>query len=194
MSFLAEPPASPEVERLYDGDVAGDGYVMNLTRLWAHQPAAMQDLTTMLSRTAAEAGLTMRRRGILVTACASTLGDSYCSLAWGGKLAGEADPSVAVASLTGADPTDDPADRALADWARRVARDPSATTAADVQPLRDAGFDDHQVFAITLYVGLRLAFSTVNAALGAAPDRQVQEAAPAEVREAVTWGRPVATS
>jgi alkylhydroperoxidase family enzyme len=101
---------------------------------------------------------------------------------------------VAVASLTEGDPSDDPADRALAAWARRVADDPNRTTAADVQQLRDAGFDDHQVFAITLFVGLRLAFSTVNAALGATPDPEVLEAAPPEVREAVTWGRPVASA
>ncbi len=193
MSFLEEPPASPDVERLYDADTSGMGYVMNLTRLWGHQPAAMDDLQRMLDRAVSEGGLTFRQRGILVTACASTLGDSYCSLAWGGKLAGAADPGVAVASLTGDDPGDDPADRALAAWARRVAEDPSRTTAADVQQLSDAGFDDHQVFAITLFVGLRLAFSTVNAALGAAPDREVLEAAPPEVRETVTWGRPAAS-
>jgi alkylhydroperoxidase family enzyme len=194
VSFLAEPPPAPEVERLYDADRSGMGYVMNLTRLWGHQPEAKADLQRMLDRAVLESGLTFRQRGILVTACASTLGDSYCSLAWGGKLSGEADPSVAVASLTGGAPSDDPADRALAEWARRVVRDPNATTAADVQSLRDAGFDDHQVFAITLFVGLRLAFSTINAALGATPDPEVLDAAPAEVREAVTWGRPVAAT
>ena len=57
MSFLAEPPASPEVERLYDADTSGQGYVMNLTRLWAHQPAAMDDLQRMLDRAVVEGGL-----------------------------------------------------------------------------------------------------------------------------------------
>jgi len=33
-----------------------------------------------------KSGLTFRQCGILVTAAASAFGDSYCSLAWGGKL------------------------------------------------------------------------------------------------------------
>ena len=41
-----------------------------------------------------------------------------------------------------------------------------------------------------LFVALRLAFSTVNDALGAAPDRELTERAPAPVRAAVTFGRP----
>ena len=80
----------------------------------------------------------------------------------------------------------------MAAWARKVARDPNATTPADVQALRDAGLDDEQIFAITTFVALRLAFSTVNDALGAQPDAQLAQSLPPEVRDAVTWGRPIA--
>lgn len=79
----------------------------------------------------------------------------------------------------------------MAAWARKVARDPNATTPADIQALRDAGLDDQQIFAITTFVALRLAFSTVNDALGAQPDAQLAQSLSPEVREAVTWGRPV---
>ena len=95
----------------------------------------------------------------------------------------------AAAVLRGDDSGLDPVDRALAAWARKVARDPNGTTADDVQELRDAGFDDGQVFAVTAYVAIRLAFSTVNDALGAAADAELRAAAPAEVRDAVTYGR-----
>jgi alkylhydroperoxidase family enzyme len=84
----------------------------------------------------------------------------------------------------------DPAEQVLAHWARLVTRDPNATTFADVQTLRDAGFDDAQIVAITVFIALRLAFSTVNDALGARPDREVLDAAPTPVRDAVTFGRP----
>ena len=77
----------------------------------------------------------------------------------------------------------------MAAWARKVARDPNATTPADVQALRDAGLDDEQIFAITTFVALRLAFSTVNDALGAQPDAQLAQSLPPEVRDAVTSGR-----
>ena len=80
----------------------------------------------------------------------------------------------------------------MAAWARKVARDPNATTPADIQALRDAGFDDGQIFAITAFVALRLAFSTINDSLGAQPDEELAQSLPREVREAVTYGRPVA--
>ncbi len=138
-------------------------------------------------------GLTVRQRGILVTAAASTLGDSYCSLAWGGKLARASDPALAAGVLTGDDAGLTDQEKAIADWARRVAGDPNATTPADVQALRDCGLDDGQIFAITAFVALRLAFSTVNDSLGAQPDAELVRSLPGEVREAVTYGRPVAT-
>ena len=70
---------------------------------------------------------------------------------------------------------------------RRV--DPNGITAADLEPLRRAGFDDRQIFAITTFVALRLAFSTINDALGAQPDRQLVDDAPAVVREGISSGR-----
>jgi hypothetical protein len=72
-----------------------------------------------------------------------------------------------------------------------VARDPNATTAADVQILRGAGFSDVQIFAITVFVALRLAFSTVNDALGLPPDAALRRTVPADVLDAVTRGRPI---
>ena len=191
--FLTVPETTPEVRRLYDEDVEDLGYVMNVSRLWAQLPSAQESLFELLGQATKAGRLTLRQRGILVTACAATLGDSYCSLAWGKKLAGEADPEVAGAVLAGHDIPLDPQERALATWARRVTRDPNRTSPEDVAALRDAGFDDRQVFAITLFVALRLAFATVNDALGVLPDRELGETAPRPVRAAVTYGRPVGT-
>jgi uncharacterized peroxidase-related enzyme len=190
--FLRPPEVTGDVQRLYDGDVAGGGYVMNLSVLWAQLPQSMERLSQLLGLAAEAASLTFRQRGILVTACASTRGDSYCALAWGKKLADAAGVDVAQAVLGGDDAALDPIERALARWARDVASDPNGTRAADVQALRDAGFDDRQIFAVTLFVALRMAFSTVNDALGALPDHEFRASVPAAVRESVTYGRPVA--
>ena len=189
--FLTVPEPTPDVQGLHDEDVEDLGYVMNVSRLWAQLPSAQDALFELLGQATKAGRLTLRQRGILVTACAATLGDSYCSLAWGKKLAGEADPELAGAVLSGTDGPLDAQERALAAWARRVTRDPNQTTFEDVAALRDAGFDDRQVFAITLFVALRLAFATVNDALGVLPDRELGETAPAPVRDAVTYGRPV---
>ena len=189
MSFLDAAPGSPGAQRMYDGDVADRGYVMNLSTVWAHHPEAHEALVAMLGEVAQRGGLSMRERGILVSACASTLGDSYCSLAWGARLAQEAGADVAAGVLTGSDEGLTDAERALASWARSVTADPNAITADDVEALRAAGLDDARIFAVTAFVALRQAFSTVNDALGAVPDAQLRDDAPPAVREAVTWGR-----
>jgi uncharacterized peroxidase-related enzyme len=190
-TFLSEPDPTPDVEALYASDVADTGYVMNLSRVWAHHPPTQEALSAQLQAVTERAGLSFRDRGVLVAATASTYGDSYCALAWGNRLARASDGPTAAGVLTGDDAgLDGDRERALAAWARKVARDPHTTTADDVAALRSAGFDDAQVLAITTYVALRIAFSTVNAALGARPDAELRTDGDPEVAAAVTWGRP----
>jgi uncharacterized peroxidase-related enzyme len=190
--YLAEPEPTDDVRRSYRDDVDELGFVMNGTRLWAHQPQSQADLFALMGRVLRPLAPDARRRAVLVAACAAAHGDSYCALAWGDRLARATDPEVAAAVLRGDDRGLTPPERALARWARAVVRDPNGTTAADVQALRDAGFSDAEVFAATAFVALRLAFSTVNDALGVRPDAEIAARAPAAVREAVTFGRPVA--
>lgn len=191
-SFLG-PATSPEAEALADGDRAGLGYVMNVNRMWGHQAKIHDDLFAVVQQAVDAAELTLRDRGILITTMASTIGDSYCSLAWGGKLAGEADPGVAAAVLRGDDSGLDERERALAAWSRKVSADANATSPADLDDLRAAGYDDAQLLAITTFVALRAAFSTINDALGARPDAELVERLPAPVLDAVAYGRPPAT-
>lgn len=190
-TFLSEPQATPELESMYAGDVGDLGFVMNLSRVWGHAPQLKQALVHLVDEAVAVGGLTVRQRGVLITALASTLGDSYCSIAWGRRLAGEADPETAAGVLRGDDSGVTAAEQALAAWARQVAGDPNSTRLDDVQRLRDAGFDDRQILAITVFVAVRLAFSTVNDALGAAPDAGFRQLAPEEVLSAVDFGRPI---
>jgi uncharacterized peroxidase-related enzyme len=189
-SFLQEPPPSPQAQALYDEDLADDGYVSNVSRLWAHQPDTLDQLFALMSAALAPSGLGFRQRGVLVTAAASAFGDSYCSLAWGGKLSNASGAEVAAAVLTGSDAGLTDQEKAMAGWARKVARDPNATTAGDIQALRDSGLDDGQIFAITAFIALRLAFSAINDSLGAQPDGQLALSLPQPVRDAVTYGRP----
>ena len=192
IGFLRPAPESAAAERLFAHDREMFGFVMNLSRAWAHQPEVHDELFALFGRTAEAAGLTFRDRGVLISALASTMRDPHCSLAWGTRLAGAAGDDVAAAVLRGGDAGLEPAERALAAWARQLARDPNGTTAADVEALRDVGYDDGQIAALTMFVALRIAFATVNDALGARPDVELSGAAPDGVRTAVTFGRPVA--
>ncbi len=192
VGFLAEPETTPEAQQQFDADLAEVGYVMNVSRLWAHQPSQETGLFALLGQASAAAGLTFRQRGILVAASTSAIGDRYCSLSWGGKLAGEVGADVAASVLRGEDDLLDASDRALARWARQVATDAGATRPSDLDDLRSAGFDDSQILAITFFVTLRVAFASVNGALGVLPDHQLGERTPSEVLDAVTFGRPMA--
>ncbi len=143
--FLEQPPISGPVQELYDKDVADSGYVWNVSRLWAYQPDTVQRLFELMSQAFKPSGLEFRQRGILVTAAASSLGDSYCSLAWGGKLSGESGPAVAAGVLRGTDEGLTAEEKAMASWARKIVKDPNATTSEDLQELRDAGLTDRQI-------------------------------------------------
>jgi uncharacterized peroxidase-related enzyme len=189
--FLAAPTHTPEVQQLFDDDRKAVGYVTNVSRLWAYMPTTLEGLSDLMGQATQVGTLTLRQRAVLVTAAASALGDSYCSLAWGKKLAAETGAEVAAAVIRGADDDLDPPERALADWARAVATHPNATEVSDVQRLRDVGFDDGQIFAITTFIALRLAFSTVNDALGTGPDSQLAASTPSPLLSAVTFGRPL---
>ena len=170
------PSSDEHVERMYEADRSGQGYVAHLTRVWANSPEALDALSYVLKEATITAGLDTRTRALLVTACAATIGDSYCSLAFGSQLARDAGDDTATAVISGKDGALSPDERALVRWARRVASDPSATTEEEVDSLRALGYDDRQIFAITLFVALRLAFSTVNDALGATPDAELGRA------------------
>lgn len=190
--FLELPPDGAAAAALYAADAASDGYVMNLTRLWAWRPDVCNAFIDARKALLAASTLTARERAVVVCASVATLGDSYCALAWGRNLADAAGPQIAAAVLRG---DDDPGltarERSLAQWSRKVVRSPNATGEADVEGLRRAGLAEREIFEATALAAFRVAFSTVNDALGARPDRQLAQAAPAQVRSAVSFGRPV---
>jgi uncharacterized peroxidase-related enzyme len=188
-SFLSAPTHSSAIQRLFDEDLQGAGYVTNVSRLWAHLPLALNSLSDLMGETTRAASLSSTQRAVLVTAAASALGDSYCSMAWGKRLSEATTPEIAAAVIRGGVEGLDDADQALARWARLVTTSPNSISAEDVQSLRDVGFDDPQIFAITAFVALRLAFSTVNDALGSAPDSELRNTTPEPVRSAVGFGR-----
>jgi uncharacterized peroxidase-related enzyme len=190
-TFLGPPEETPHVRKLFDEDVEQMGFVMNGSRVWGHLPDHHDGLFALMDDAISSGTLTLRERGIIVTAAASARNDSYCALAWGKKLAQVAGADLAAGVLAGSDDGLSASEQALAAWARLVADDPNASTPADVDTLREMGYDDAQILAITLFIGLRVTFSTVNDALGVRPDHEMAERIPAEVQEAVTWGRPM---
>ena len=187
--FLTDPPADEQVERMYAADLEVQGYVANLTRVWAHSPEGLGVLSYALKLATELSGLDPIERNLVVTAAASALGDAYCSFAFGTKLAGSVGADITAAIVRGDDGRLTERGRLLASWSRQVADDPNGSTADQVRALREAGFDDRQIFGLTFFVALRVAFSTVNDALGATPDPALLSRAPAPLGDAITFGR-----
>ena len=192
--LISAPPETEATARVYQDSRASQGFVMNLTRGWAWRPDVFDGFAALRAKLTDPSTLSKRELAVLVCAAAGSLGDSYCSLAWGKKLADAADAASAAAVLQGkATPGLSAREQALARWARKVATAPNATTAADVAELHAAGLTDQEIAEATFFIAFRLAFAVVNDALGAQPDAQLAQAAPPEVAAAVSYGRPVAT-
>ena len=193
--FLAEPPLTPEVSEALQKEMESEGFVMNLSRLWAWRQdvddAFLKTRRTLLSGS----GLTQRESFVVICAMAGALRDSYCSIAVGTKLARLSSAAAAAAVLSGT-ATDGLTARelAIAEWARKVVRAPNATTERDVEALRDAGLSDREIFEATALTAFRLAFSTVNDALGARPDARLMANLPEELRSVIGYGRPPAAA
>jgi uncharacterized peroxidase-related enzyme len=191
--FLSAPPESEDTARTYGSSQEDAGFVMNYTRAWAWRTDVFEGFMTLRHQLTDGSALSKRELAVLVCATASELGDSYCALAWGKTLAQATDPSSAAAVLQGrTTPELSAREHALAGWARKVVSNPNATTAADVSGLRTVGLSDREIAEATLFIALRLAFSTVNDALGVNPDWQLAASVPPQVSEAVTFGRSVA--
>lgn len=188
--FLAVPEPSDATERIYKSSSDSQGFVMNLTKAWAWRPDVYEAFAALRTQLTSKSSLTKRDQAVIVCATAAQLGDSYCSLAWGKTLAAEASPALAAAVLAARETYElTGRDRALAAWARKVVADPNGTTESDVASLRAADFVDLEIFEITAFIAFRLAFSSVNDALGAAPDWELSNTVPSEVSDVVTYGR-----
>ena len=103
IGFLGVPETTSESQLAFDDDITEVGYVMNASRLWAYQPVTMTGLFNLLRQANSADSLSLRQRIILVAACTSAFGDSYCSLVWASKLATAGDAQSAAGILRGSD-------------------------------------------------------------------------------------------
>src|SRR3954447_12196030 len=193
--FLEDPPRDEAVNTIYRDIVEESGYLSNYAKAWAWRPDIWRAFTDARSMATRDIGLNRRELAVVIAAAVSGAADSYCSLAWGTTLSRETDEYVAAGVLSGQTPGElSHREVVLVNWARKVARDASSTSRTDIDELKAVGLSDREIFGISALVAFRMAFSSVNAAVGSRPDLQLSEAAPSEVRDAaVAFGRPVAS-
>jgi len=182
-------PAPGPLADLFAADRRTWGYLPNLATTFGARPdvyAAWRSLNGAI-----KSGMPARRYEVATLAAALELRSSYCSLAHGAILAAEHLGEEEVVALTaGVLDGLSPEDAAVVTLAALIVRDAPGVTAEDLVPLRAAGFDDDEIFAVILAVGARCFFSTVLDATGTPPDAEFENL-PARLRDALTVGRPL---
>jgi uncharacterized peroxidase-related enzyme len=192
---IPEEQASGALARLYEQERADDGYVWNTTQAFSHRPEVLAAWSEFLKTI--RANVELRRYELATLAAARRLRSSYCMLAHGSVLLDngllEPDELRAVATdhrTAGLDA----ADVAVMDLAEKVAGDATSITENDIDALRAVGLSDPEILDVVLAAAARCFMSKTIDALGAQPDREYEDRLDPSLREALTVGRPIATS
>ncbi len=192
MAFIDTISASwvtGEAFAMYDRQQKHYGYVPNYATVFCHRPEIMRRWAELLA--AIKRPMDRRRFELATFVAAHELKSTLCTLGHGKALLAFFSPDDVKAMARGEMPASlSAAEAALMRFARVVARNASAVTAADVAELKGFGFSDAEVFDITVIVAGRAFFTTVIEALGAASDAPLREL-DEELRAALTVGRPV---
>ncbi len=192
MAFIETTPpveADGEVREMYERQEDHYGYVPNYAKVFCYRPEIMRlwaDLLAGIRRP-----LDKRRFELVTVAAAHALRSTYCSLAHGKALteffsANEIQALIsdaAIGPLSAAELT-------MVNLAKKVARDASSVTAADVSALKEHGFTDAEIFDIVATAAARAFFSKLVEGLGADADStflDIEES----LRESLTVGRPI---
>jgi uncharacterized peroxidase-related enzyme len=191
MSFIhTVPPATApaEVAAMYRRQQQALGYVPNYAKAFSHRPELMARWAALF----AEIKRPLQRRRVLMLSFVSALelGHSSCSLAHGSMLREFFSDAEIVAIAAGRLEALPAAEQAMLRFARQVARDASAVTAADVETLKLLGFSDAEVFDIAAVAAARAFFTKLLDALGVLPDASLA-GLPAPLRLALEAGRPI---
>jgi uncharacterized peroxidase-related enzyme len=194
MAFISTIPdaeaAGPPAD-MYEADRAAVGYVQNYTRAFALRPAVFEAWGRLLA--SIRDGMDLRRYELATFAAAQRLRSSYCSLAHGMVLIDRfLDQETLLRIVADARSAElDPVDLAVVELADRVAADATSVTQADVDRLRGLGLSDADVFDVVAAAAARCFYSKTLDALGVQPDPSYA-ALDAELRDALTVGRPIA--
>jgi alkylhydroperoxidase family enzyme len=135
--------------------------------------------------------MTKRRFELVTFAAANALRSTLCSLAHGKTLT-EFLPADDVQAIARGEAPESlsSAEVVMLGFTRKVARDASTVTAADVELLKHHGFTDAEIFDITATAAARAFFTKVLDSLGVEVDPPFREMN-REFTNALTVGKPV---
>jgi uncharacterized peroxidase-related enzyme len=194
IATVDEQTADGEVSAWFEQQRALWGYLPNYAAAFATRPDVARAWHAL--NTTIRCGMQRRRFEIATIAAARALRSTYCTAAHSKFLRDICDDDATMRAMA-ADPagaTLDATDRAVMQFAARVATDAAAITQGDVDHLREHGLTDADIADVVFAAAARSFFAKVLDALGVQTDAQLGAAFDPPLREQLTVGRPVATA
>jgi uncharacterized peroxidase-related enzyme len=189
---VPESAADGALAEYYRQQRAGWGFLPNYAAAFSTRPDVAQAWNVL--NTTIRDGMDRRRFEIATIAAARALRSTYCTAAHSKFLRDVCGDEAAVRSIA-EDPSGaslDDQDRAVYEFAARVATDAASVEQADVDRLRALGLSDGDVAEVVFAAAARSFFTRVLDGLGARLDAETAAAFPPELRASMVVGRPAA--
>jgi uncharacterized peroxidase-related enzyme len=189
---VPEAAASGALADYYAQERAAWGFLPNYAAVFAPRPDVAQAWRSL--NLAVRNGMDRRRFEIATIAAARVLRSTYCTAAHSKVLRDVCDDATSVQAIA-ADPSGAALpgqDRAVYEFAAKVAADAASVEQGDIDRLRAAGLSDADIADVVYAVAARSFFTRVLDALGAQLDRETAQAFDPPLLESMLVGRPVA--
>lgn len=192
MSFIETIPeqhAGADVLAMYERQSSFFGYLPNYARVFSHRPEVMRlwaDLQNGVRK-----HMDRRRFEIITFVAAHTLRSTLCSLARGKALAKYLSKEDVLKLARGEFPASlSVAEVAIVMFTRKMSRNASDVTAADIARLRDHGLADGEIFDVAAVAAARSFWTKLLESLGVEPDAAFHDLEP-EFKHTLACGRPL---
>jgi uncharacterized peroxidase-related enzyme len=189
---VPEGAATDSLAEYYRQQRSAWGFLPNYAAAFSTRPDVAQAWDT-LNRTIRD-GMDRRRFEIATIAAARALRSSYCTAAHSKFLRDICGDEAAMRSIA-QDPSGaglDRQDRAVFEFAGKIATDAATVEQSDIDRLRDVGLSDADIADIVFAAAARSFFTRVLDGLGTQLDSQTAEAFPPDLRPSMIVGRSAA--
>jgi uncharacterized peroxidase-related enzyme len=192
IDIVPEEAAEGTLAEFYQQQKGAWGFLPNFAPVFSTRPEVAK-AWSMLNKTVRE-GMDRRRYEIATIGAARALRSTYCTAAHSKFLrdeCGDETTMIAIAENPSGDGLGEQ-DRAVYNFAAKVAVDASSIGQNDVDVLRGLGLTDPEVADVVFAAAARSFFTRVLDGLGAQLDVQTAGAFAPEILESMVVGRPVA--
>jgi len=189
---VSEDDAEGDLAEYYRSQRAAWGFLPNYAGAFSSRPDVARAWNAL--NTTIRDGMDRRRFEIATIAAARTLRSTYCTAAHSKFLRDVCGDEATMESIT-TQPDGaalDARDKAVYEFAAKVAADAASVEEQDVDRLRTVGLTDAEIADVVFAASARCFFTAVLDGLGAQLDVQTADTFPRALLDSMVVGRPVA--